>query len=496
LGRVAEEIAWQPLTLTSLSAANWAAVVGQSGNLVIILILGVVGLLLNASGIELAIRQDVDFNRELQSAGFANLLSGLVGGMVGYHALSLSTLSYRVGARGKLPGLVAGALCIAMLIVGSMLLTYFPLPILGGLLFFLGLDFLFEWVVGGWSKLSKAEYAVVILILVVIGVTDLLIGVTVGLVAMIILFAWNYSRINVVHHAGSGAVIRSNVERCAYHRQVLSEELGSHVFVLELQGFIFFGTAYALLEEIQRRVANTQQPKVHYIVLDFRRVIGLDSSAVLSFVKGRQLAEVQDIILILTHISEQIQRQFEAAGLFKGEKPIHIFPDLDRGLEWCEEELLEVEGITMIRLPVTLAAQLADSGLVKTDITRLMRYLKRVDVEAGAILIRQGEEADKLYFIELGMVSVYLEVEGNKPVRLQSLGLGTAVGELGMYLGTTTTTSVIADAPTTAYRLTRKALTKMKEDEPELVATFHEFIAHLLSERLAATTRTLEAVLK
>lgn len=496
LGRVAGEITWQPLMLTNLLTANWAAIVGQGGNLAIVLILGMVGLLLNASGLELAIRRDIDLNRELQSAGIANLLSGLVGGMVGYHALSLSTLSYRIGARGRLPGLIAGILCIALFIAGSSLLAYFPLPILGGLLFFLGLDFLIEWLVGGWFRLSKAEYVVVLLILIVIGAVDLLMGVTVGLVAMIILFAWNYSRINVVHHAGSGAQIRSNVERCAYHRQVLSEELGSHIFILELQGFIFFGTAYALLEEIRTRIADTQQPRVRYIIFDFRRVTGLDSSAVLSFVKGKQLAEVQGIILILTHISAEIQHQFESGGLFEGEKSVRILPDLDRGLEWCEEELLEVEGITMMRLPVTLAAQLADSGLGKTDTARLMRFLERVDAKTGEILIQQGDDADRLYFIEHGMVSIYLEVEGDEPVRLQTLGLGTAVGELGMYLGTTSTASVITDSPTTAYRLTRKALAVMKEEEPELAATFHEFIAHLLSERLAATTRTLEAVLK
>ena len=66
--------------------------------------------------------------------------------MVGYHALSLSTLSYRIGARGRLPGLVAGAVCAVMLFAGSALLAFFPKPILGGLLFFLGLDFLVEWV--------------------------------------------------------------------------------------------------------------------------------------------------------------------------------------------------------------------------------------------------------------------------------------------------------------------------------------------------------------
>jgi len=48
----------------------------------------------------------------------------------------------------------------------------------------------------------------------------------------------------------------------------------------------------------------------------------------------------------------------------------------------------------------------------------------------------------------------------------------------------------------TAYRLTRLALAEMKHKDPELAVTFHEFIAHLLSKRLAATTRTLEAVMR
>jgi SulP family sulfate permease len=102
----------------------------------------------------------------------------------------------------------------------------------------------------------------------------------------------------------------------------------------------------------------------------------------------------------------------------------------------------------------------------------------------------------RLYFIERGTVVVCLETESGERVRLQTLGLGTAVGELGLYLGATTTASVIAEPPVIAYRLTRTALARMKEDEPELAATFHEFVAHLLSERLAATTRTLEAVLR
>ena len=81
-------------------------------------------------------------------------------------------------------------------------------------------------------------------------------------------------------------------------------------------------------------------------------------------------------------------------------------------------------------------------------------------------------------------------------MRLHTLGLGTSVGELGLYLGTTRTASVIADSPTIAYRLTQAALSEMEEKDPELAAAFHKFVVRLLSERLIATTQSLEAVLR
>ena len=495
LGQISSGTSWKPLLPFELWSANWTAILNQSGNIAVILILSLVGLLLNASALELAIRRDVDLNRELRAAGYANIVSGMGGGIVGYHALSLSTLSYRIGARGRLPGLIAGAICLAMLFAGTALLAFFPKPILGGLLFFLGLDFLLEWVIAGWKKLSRADYAVVLLILVVIAGTNFLTGVAVGLATMIILFVLNYSRIDVVFHALSGAELQSNVERCTYHRRALAD-LGQRIYILELQGFIFFGTANTLLERIRARVADTQLPKVRYIILDFRRVAGLDSSAGLSFTKGKQLAEAQGITLVLTHIPEKIQHQLGLSGLSEKDKDVRIFSDLDRGLEWCEEQLLEINMITGLHTPVALVAQLADSGFEKANTTRLKEFLERIEFKKGETLLHQGEEADTLYFIELGSVSVYLETLTGERIRLQTYGLGTAVGEIDLYQGMKCTASVIADSQGIAYKLTRAALSDMKKKEPDLAATFHEFIAHLLSERLAATTRTLEAVIR
>ncbi len=497
LGKVGGDAIWQPFALGSrLLTANWSAILGQGGNIAIVLILSMIGFLLNASALELTNRQEIHLNQELKSVGIVNIVSGLLGGMVGYHLLGDTALNYRVGAKGKLPGIITGIVCAGTFLLGAPLLVYLPRALLGGFLFFLGLDFLVEWVITGWKKLSRSDYFVTLLILITIATTNFLIGIGVGLVAAIVLFVVNYSKINVVHHALSGTQIKSNVERCAYHQRVLKDKLGQYIYVLELQGFLFFGSANALLDQVRERLADAAQPRLRYLVFDFQRVSGFDSSAVMSFVKCRQIAETQNITLVLTHLSAEMQKRFEMDDLSESRAGIRIFPDLDHGLEWCEEQLLDIEQVTALHTPVTLGAQLADSGFEKSNTKRLLNYLERVNFKAGENLIHQGAEADQMYFIEMGAVSVYLELGNQQRMRLQTLGLGTAIGEPGLYMGTTSSSSVVADMPVTAYRLTRAALAEMKQKEPELAATFHEFAARLLSERLTSITRTLEAVLK
>jgi hypothetical protein len=58
----------------------------------------IVTILLNAAGLELATRRDMDLDRELRASGIASLASGLAGGMVGYLSVSRSVLNVQAGA--------------------------------------------------------------------------------------------------------------------------------------------------------------------------------------------------------------------------------------------------------------------------------------------------------------------------------------------------------------------------------------------------------------
>src|ERR1043166_4511390 len=195
--------------------------------------------------------------------------------------MSLSRLAQELGTRTRWAGVIAACLCGAALFLGPAPKSYLPRLVLGGLLLFLGLGFLVEWLYDAWFKLPIADYAVVLLILGVIGMVGYLEGVGFGVLAAVFLFIHNYSRIGVITHALTGAEQQSNVDRPLTHQRMLRER-GEQIYVLKLHGFIFFGTANTLLNDIRQRAENRKFAPLRFVLLDFRRVSGIDSSAVLS----------------------------------------------------------------------------------------------------------------------------------------------------------------------------------------------------------------------
>ncbi len=485
----------QPFILSSLAQVDWTLVLTQTGRIVTILIISCISLLLNASGLELVVKEEVDLNRELRSVGFANILAGLAGSTVGIHSLSLSALGYSMGAKSRLVGLFSAVLCGFIVFFGSSLLSYFPRPIMGGVLLFLGFSFLYEWLYETWFKLPKLDCVLILLILAVIGVFGFLQGVGVGMLVAIVIFVVKYSHVSVIKHALTGVNYHSNVDRAPHQQRVLSEK-GEEFYILKLQGFIFFGTANNLYEEIRKRANNNTMAPLGCVVLDFRFVNGVDSSAVNSFTKMKQQAEAQHYSIVFTQLSPAVIRSFQRRSFDLGDSDIfHMFPDLDVGMEWCENELLKREGISFTGEEQVLEDQLRDFFPPSAGMGNFMSYLERREVPEGFYLIRQNDPPHSLYYLESGQVTVNLENESGQTVRLRTLGPGTVIGELGLYLRLPSTASVVTQRQSVFYRLTAEAMQQMEEKEPDIAAAFHRFIVRRLGERLIYTNQSLEALL-
>ena len=481
---------WQPVSPALLVQVNWPVILGQITNTSAILVISTVALLLNASGLELVASQDVDLNQELRAAGFGNLLSGLAAGIVGYQQLGLSTMNIKLGTRSRLPGLFSSLLCFFALFFGASLISLFPKLVLGGLLFYLGLTFLFEWVVQTWGKLPIADYLVIILILIVTASMGIMQGIAVGTLVAVILFVINYSRADVVKHAMTADTYHSPMTRSRQERQILNE-LGKQVYILELQGYIFFGTANYLLEQIHGQIETISKGRLRYVVMDFCRVTGIDSSVTYNFSKLRQLALKYKIKMVLTGLTPHVNSYLSKAGIVE-ENIFQVLPDLNQGVEWCENQLLQTCGMEITGGFLTLEQQLLDVIGESEYIPRLLKYLEKIELPAGTKVIQQGDAADTLYFIEKGQLTAQIEHSGKNPIRLQTMNAENVIGEIGFYLNTSRSASVVTEAPSTIYCLTKENMHRMENEDPEAATLFHKLIVNLMADRIIHLTATID----
>ena len=159
---------WETTVAVVSGQSNWSFLLGQSMSIGTVLLISAVSILLAASALELMTGRDIDVNRELRVAGLANLAAAFGGGMVGFHSVSISSLTIKSGATTRAVGLVSALTCAAALLFGRDLIGYMPRIVLGSLLIYLGISFLSEWLIRTWGRLPFSEYLVIPQVLVVV----------------------------------------------------------------------------------------------------------------------------------------------------------------------------------------------------------------------------------------------------------------------------------------------------------------------------------------
>lgn len=488
VGGLTDSVVWRfPLTPEMLAKTDWAAIVSQIPILIPMILISAIAMLLNANGLELILKRDLDLNHELVVIGMGNMAGALVGGFIGYHSVSKSSLNYSMSGERRLPGLILAVLLLLTVFYGEPLIAYIPKLVLGGLVIFVGLLLLGDWVYDAWFKFPRADFLIILMILVAIVWKGFLFGVALGIGAAILMFVLSYSRTAVVRQSFSGATYQSRVTRSPELRRAL-EGLCEQAMILRLQGYIFFGTANSLFETVRQR---SKDGAFRYVVMDFANVNGLDSTGLLSFQKMRQWAIDERITLMFTSLPPQLQQQLLRGGIVEEPGIIRFFDTMDHGVEWYENELLA--GQPDLPEPLdNLAAQL-HYILPEESTRRIPDYMTAMETKAGDYLMRQGDASDYMYFVESGQVTAQLETGNGPPTRLETMQGGRVIGELGFYLGTPRTAAVVVDKAGMIYSLSRADWERMYLEDPEAADAFQKIIIRLQGERLVHLTRALQA---
>jgi sulfate permease, SulP family len=208
---------------------------------------------------------------------------------------------------------------------------------------------------------------------------------------------------------------------------------------------------------------------------------------VMSLRKVVQLAEANGIELVFTDASDPVMQQLGRGGIVALDGVVAFEPDLDRGLQRCEDGLLESAA------PVVSSdgASEALAGLPP----HLWTYLERMPLTEGTTLIRQDDPPDDVFVLESGRLSVEIVTPEGTRLRLRAVRPGVVVGEIALYTGVPRTADVVAETPSVVLRLSRASIERLETEEPELAAALHRWLAKTLAERLTDTMRAFDALL-
>ncbi len=267
---------------------------------------------------------------------------------------------------------------------------------------------------------------------------------------------------------------RSNRLRTTAEYDFLARH-GATTVVYELQGDLFFGS----MELAYRRVVGALEG-VERVVLDFKRVTALDGAA----------------RAMLDHLQVALERSGRTLVVSHGAAGgARTFPDTDRAIEWCEDRLLQRDGFDAVAPPPLLSAQDLLEGLTPDELAALEAVTVVTTVPAGRMIFHQGDQADSMFFLLAGSVSVRLPSRGRvRGRRLATLAAGVAFGEMAMLDEGTRSADVAADEPSTLAELSTTALASVAEGFPDVTTRIYRNLARNLSRRVRTANEQVRAL--
>ncbi len=384
---------------------------------------------------------------------------------------------------------MVAAVSLLMLTVAPELLGYMPKFVIGGLLIYLGADQLHKWIIESRKRLSKTEYVSLLAIIAIIVQWGFVPGVLIGVVIGCATFALSAARIESIKYSFDGSEYRSSLDRSRDDQEVLLAH-GGKIQGLNLQSYLFFGSANRLYQHVKALLQ--QHPECRYLLFDFKLVTGIDSSAAYSFAQIKRSARELGVQLVLVHLSAAAEKVLRSSDFITDN--VSIIPELDRALEWCENELIVLhQGLQQEEAYLRdWFAQILDS---EHDADELIRRCQRIEVDAGEIIVRAGERADSMHFILDGRVGIMVPADDGRTTRVRSLGRYTTIGEMGLVSRAPRSATIQAEVSSVLYVLNTHQFEEIRNDGPELSHKLLTYFVSVMAERLTFANRTI-AVLR
>jgi SulP family sulfate permease len=260
--------------------------------------------------------------------------------------------------------------------------------------------------------------------------------------------------------------------------------LTHHVGVLRLTGHMFFGNSGRITQ-----LADELHEDSVYVVVDVSLVHDADPSGLDAIGWLLRTLLERRLRVVVTGLGKtRVQALKSLPAVLPG---LEQRVDLDRGLELCEDWILQ----TYTTLPLARQARTIEgnsllTGLSEEEVTALLMVADLRRVDKGEVLFRKDEASDGVWMLQSGQVSI-LAGFGPDATRLATFGPGQFVGEMGFIDGNSRSATATADEEVDAVLLDKQAIAALVRDHPHAALRITRNIAHELSHRMRNTSAIL-----
>ncbi|CAJ1453328.1 unnamed protein product [Effrenium voratum] len=251
--------------------------------------------------------ETIDYDRELLTVGWVDLILGLAGGIITFHRLG-STVQLRMdGGTHRIAVFTCSIFCAGLFLSGIPIGHLIPTWFLGGLFMnssvSLVTDALFsfrqlpksKWSFLGW-KLPSMEYGITIACIVVAIAWSPFAGIFTGLALSVFEFLWHSSQSHPVSGISAGHLSVGRTKRPVWELRVLRRE-GDRIVLLFLQA------------------------RLKYCILSFARVIDIDASAARQVKTSVEKAARSGVHVYFCRMTPDVFQELSVAGAIKSPDP-------------------------------------------------------------------------------------------------------------------------------------------------------------------------------
>jgi SulP family sulfate permease len=258
---------------------------------------------------------------------------------------------------------------------------------------------------------------------------------------------------------------------------------------MELQGALFFGTGERLSDEVD--TATRQETRS--VILDLRRLTEVDSTGarIILDIQANLIRKGSHLGLVLSDRADIMSRlkDFDVVEKVSADR---IFEDVDRAIEWAEDNILRNE----LDEPHTEEVSLDQVGILynfdPSEMDALKSRLTRVAHPKGGVIFHQGDSGTELFIVTKGAASAYIHQPTGRAIRLVTFAPGTVFGELAILDAGPRSASVIADEDFVSYALSQEQFAALSSEAPALAIKLLANLGRELSGRLRRADRMID----